>query len=67
MEAFLLGAPFVFARIWARAEPAGIPPLFTFLAIPILVALGWVVAIFLRRDEIWPPGQSCGARFHTIW
>jgi hypothetical protein len=33
----------------------------------ILIALGWIVAIILRRHYIWPKGESYRPKFATVW
>ena len=66
-EAFFLGTPFVYAWVLATAGKAGILLLFSFLAIPILIAFAWVVAIIRRRDKIWPPGRPYRPRFGKVW
>ena len=65
-EAFFLGTPFVYAWLLAIAGKGGILLLFSFLAIPILVALAWVVAIFNRRHDIWG-GEPYRPRFSKVW
>ena len=65
-EVYFLGAPFVFAWVLAGGGLAGFAYLFAYLAIPILVALGWVVAVFLKR-KIWWQSKSWVAMFCSVW
>ena len=68
-EVFFLGTPFIAAWVLAEGGPSGIFVLFIFLAVPILIVLAWLIAIFLRRDEIWPSGRTgcCDPRYSKVW
>ncbi|KAF9781550.1 hypothetical protein BJ322DRAFT_230258 [Thelephora terrestris] len=67
VEAFFLGAPFVYAWALTTLGPAGILILFIFLAIPILIIFAWFVAIIRRRREIWASSGVCCASFGKVW
>ena len=67
MEAFFLGTPFVFAWGLIRQGKDGIFLLFFFLAIPILIAFAWVVAVVRKSHKIWTPGEPYRPRFGEVW
>jgi len=35
--------------------------------VAIVVALSWLISIFLARKEIWPPGERYQPKFATVW
>lgn len=65
-EVFFLGAPFIFAWVLAGGGAVGFAYLFAYLVIPILVALGWVMAIFLKR-RIWRKSTPLVAMIFSVW
>ena len=66
-ERWFLGTPLILGFTLAADGPGGVWVLLMFLAIPILVAIAWIVAIGLKRREIWPPGQPHKPRFGKVW
>ena len=65
METFYLIVPFIY--IWAATSVGVAYPLVLFL-IPVLsIIAAWIAAIYLRRRDIWPPGESYRPRFVKVW
>ena len=65
-ESFFLVAPFIFAWVFAGGGLAGFACLFAYLVIPILVALGWAMAIFQKR-RIWQKSTPLVAMICSFW
>lgn len=66
-ESGFLGTPIIFLVVLAESGGVGVLALFIFLMVPIVIVIAWVVAIVLRRKEIWPPGQPWRPRFGKVW
>ena len=63
IEYFFLIVPVVFMYI----EITQIFPVLLF-SLPILSMIAaWIIAIYLRRKEIWPPGEPYRPRFVKVW
>lgn len=62
---FYLFVPFLYIIVYASL---GDPYPAIIFAVPLaLMIAAWVVAIILKRKEIWPPGQSYRPRFIKVW
>ena len=65
MDAFYLIVPFLYIAVFA--EFGVIYPAVIFTLAFVLMIATWIVAIFLRKNEIWPPGEPYRPRFLKVW
>ena len=66
MEFFYIVVPFVY--LWDRTANEHLAyPLVLFLIPMLSMIAAWVIAIYLRKREIWPPGQPYRPRFIKVW
>ena len=65
MEFFFLIVPFVY--LVALSSVHYIYPIVLFLLPVVSMIVAWIIAIYLRRKEIWPPGEPYRPRFVKLW
>ena len=65
MEFFYLIVPFVYLAAFISVHY--IYPLVLFLLPVFAMIAAWIIAIYLRREEIWPPGEPYRPRFVKVW
>ena len=65
MESFYLIVPFLYIVVYTEAGIAY--PLVIFLLPVLSMVIAWIIAIYLRRKEIWPPGEPYRPRFVKVW
>jgi len=65
IESFFLIVPLLFMGVGATAGLIYPVVLFTLIMLSMIVT--WIVAIYLRRKEIWPPGEPYRPRFVKVW
>ena len=65
MESFYLIVPFIYMQAFVELGIAF--PVVLFVLPIVLLIIAWIVAIFLRRKEIWPPGEPYRPRFLKVW
>ena len=64
-EGFYLTVPFLY--IQARAQEGIIYPAVLFPVPGIILTIAWIAAIYLRKEEIWPPGTPYRPRIVKVW
>jgi len=65
MDAFYLIVPFLYMAAFISLGIAY--PVVLFVLPFVLVIVAWIIAILLRKDEIWPPGEPHRRRFVKVW
>lgn len=65
MEFFFLIVPFIYIAVYTSERI--VYPLILFSLPVLLMVTAWIIAICLRRKEIWPPGEPYRPRFVKVW
>ena len=65
MEFFYLIVPFIYIAVYTDAGI--VYPLIIFLVPVLSLVVAWIIAIYLRREDIWPPGEPYRPRFVKVW
>jgi hypothetical protein len=64
-ELFYLVVPFLYIIDYAALGI--VYPAVLFAAPGIILTVAWIVAIYRRREEIWPPGTPYRPRIVKVW
>ena len=62
-EGFYLIVPFQYMQAYADE----VYPIVLFTLALVLMVAAWIVAIFRKKTEIWPPGEPYRPRFVKVW